>query len=788
MEIFIALNEKIIARSKVAGGTKVVQTACPMVAACLGGSCPVYAHVKDEKVVKFEPVIPGRFCAKGAVWPDRIHSKDRIHWPLKQTGERGSGQWERISWDQALDEIATRLKEIREEHGHQSIALFDRAGVAGQRFGQLLGATNISFIGAHGDSPVGAARATGWRNWTDPAGVPGAQQAPGGHAMEDLAMNSNVIIFWAANTAETEQLQMKHFIAAQERGAKLITIDPIFTTTAAMSDQWIPARVGTDAALALAMIAIIHQEGMTDLDYMCQHTNGPFLVRQDDGQILRQSDVATGGDPDKFMVWDELSEQPMPADLPGVKPKLMGTLVAGGIACSTVQQMLIDEALTYTPERTSEITGLPAELIRQLAMDYATAKPGAIKKGWGIGRTYHAHHIERLLMTLAAMSGNLGKPGGGVSAISSFHAPPLNRHLVPRLADTIPRQTIDGLSMLQAIAGDEVPGIGKFPIKALLMGGMNWVSQWPGQARTLREVLPNIELIVTPELVMSDAAAMSDYVLPVVTPYEKEGVCMPGYYGNLIQYMPEVIAPIGESKSDFEIFRLLGMQMGWTEHFEDLDEAGLLPKMWETVPGVSFERIKQEKTIVWEGFNPGATPEHPHVEWEQAQFRTPSKRLEYYVEECAELGDALPIYRERPRELFDLPDRELPLSLVSYHSKFLPSGTLNEVSAFRALIPDPYVTINPIDARARSIAENDVVVIINRLGSVKLHARLSEGMRPGTVAVMQGWRRSSFLEGHLQELVSGVMNPAHLKMKPLTGADPNAPLHDVWVDIQKENP
>ncbi|MBT4491801.1 MAG: molybdopterin-dependent oxidoreductase, partial [Gammaproteobacteria bacterium] len=681
--------------------------------------------------------------------------------------------------------IAAKLKEISDQHGHQSIAMFDRAGVAGQRFGQLLGATLISFIGAHGDSPVGAARATGWRNWTDPLGTPGAQQAPGGHAMEDLAMNSNVVIFWAANTAETEQLQMKHFIAAQERGAKLITIDPIFTTTAAMSDQWIPAKVGTDAALALAMIAIIHSKDLVDVEYMTRHTNGPFLVRHDNGQILRESGDGEGG---KFMLWDENSQQAMPADEQGVQPALMGSYEIDGIKCSTAYQLLVDEAMPYTPERTGEITGVPAEVVYQLAMDYATAEPGAIKKGWGIGRTYHAHHVERLMMTLAAMTGNLGKPGGGVSAISSFQAPPLNRKAAARLDDTVPQTTIDGLSLLAATAGEEVPGLGIFPIKALLMAGMNWVGQWPGQAKTLQKVLPNIDLIVIPELVMSDAANIADYVLPAVTPYEHEGVCMPGYYGNLIQYMPTVVPPIGESKTDFDIFRHLGIKMGWSEHFEDLDEAALLPKMWETVPGVSFERIKEEKTIVWEGFNPGATPEHPHVEWAEAQFRTPSKRLEFYAEECADLGDALPTYKERPRKLYDMPGETLPLSLVSYHSKFLPSGTLNEVSTFRDLIPDPYVTVNPADAETRGIGEDDIVEIFNGLGSVILHARMSEGMRPGTIAVMQGWRRNSFIEGSMQELVSGdVTNPAHLKMKPLTGADPNAALHDVWVDVRKVN-
>ncbi|MFN0093785.1 MAG: molybdopterin-dependent oxidoreductase [Dehalococcoidia bacterium] len=782
----MAVDQLLEARSQVAGGTTVVQTACPMIGACLGGSCPVYAHVKDGKVVKFEPVMAGHFCAKGAVWPERIHSPDRLLYPLKRTGERGSGKFQRISWDQALTEIADRLKTVRDTHGHQSIAMYDRGGVAGVRFGQLLGATKISFIGAHGDSPVGAARATGWRNWTDPTGTPGAQQAPGGHAMEDLSMNSNLVIFWAANTAETEQLQMRHFIKAQERGAKLITIDPLFTTTAAMSDQWVPVKVGTDAALALAMIAIIHLAELTDVDYMRQHTNGPFLVRDDNGQILRESDVVDGGDPEAFMVWDEQTRQPRRANDPDVRPALMGPHAAKGIPCTTAYQLLIDEALPYTPEHAAEITGLPADVIRQLAMEYATAEPAAIKKGWGIGRTFHAHHVERLMMTLAAMTGNIGKPGGGVSAISSFQAPPLNPNAAPKATKPVPQKTIDGLSFLKAAAGEDLPGVGPFPIKALLMGGMNWVNQWPGAAKTLQDVLPKIDLIVVNELIMADSAQYADYVLPVVTPYEKEGVCMPGYYGNLIQYMPKVIEPVGESRSDFEVFRQLGLKMGWTDDFKDLDEATLLPKMWETVPGVTWERIKEEKAFVWEGFNPGATPERPHVEFAESKFRTPSGRLEFYAEECAALNDALPTYKARPRKDYDPPGETLPLSLVSYHSKFHPNGALNEVATFRDLLPDPYVCVNPIDADPRGIRTSNVVEIYNGLGHVRLRARISEGTRPGTISVMQGWRRSSFIHGAMQELLSGdVTNPAHVAMNTLTGADPNAALHDVWVDLRK---
>jgi molybdopterin-containing oxidoreductase family molybdopterin binding subunit len=160
--------------------------------------------------------------------------------------------------------------------------------------------------------------------------------------------------------------------------------------------------------------------------------------------------------------------------------------------------------------------------------------------------------------------------------------------------------------------------------------------------------------------------------------------------------------------------------------------------------------------------------------------------MEFYAEECAPLGDALPTYKERPRELYDPPGGQLPLSIVSYHSKFHPSGAFNEVQTFRDLIPDPYVTVHPDDAAARGITNHSVVEVFNRVGRVKLRARLSEGMRPGTIAIMQGWRRSSFLDGAMQDLLSGdVINPAHVAMNPITGADPNAPLHDVWVEMRK---
>lgn len=781
-------DTSIRARSQAAGGTQVIQTACPMVAACLGGCCPIYAHVKDGTVVKFEPVIPGRFCGKGAAWPERIHSPERLTYPMKRTGARGEGKWQRVSWDEALDTIVQRLRDIRSNYGEQAFVVFDMAaGLAGERFGQLLGGTSISFIGAVGDSPVGSARATGWRNWSDPLGRNGGQQAPGGHAHEDLAMHSNLILFWGYNVAESEQLQMKHFIRAQERGAKLITIDPLFSTTAALSDQWVPVKVGTDAALALAMIAVIHtEEGLADWAYMRQHTNGPFLVRADNGQLLRESDVRRAGDPNVFMVWDEISGRVQPAGAPDVRASLMGSHEVNGIRCTTAYQLLIDEAQRYTPERTAEITGVPAKAIRQLALDYATTKPAAIKKGWGLLRTYHAHHAERLVLTLAALTGNLGVPGGGVTAISSFQAPQLNRQVLPPLANPAPSRLLDSLTFLRAAAGEDVPELGgKYPIKGMLWGGMNWVNQWPGQTKTLKKIIPNLEFIAVAELVMSDSANVADIVLPVVTPYEHEGVCLPGYYGNLIQYMPQLIDPVGECKSDFEIFKELGIRMGWGQHFRDLDEAALLPKLWETVPGVTFDRIKREKMLVWEGFNPGDTPEHPHVEFRDAKFRTPSGRLEFYAEECADLGDALPAYKERPREIYDPTKNKYPLSLVSYHSKFLANGTLNETRHFRELAPEPYVAIAPVDAEQRSIADNDLVDVFNDLGSVRLRAHFSQGARPGVVSIMQGWRRNRFVQGAMQELLSSDINPSHVKMVPLTGADPNAALHDVWVDVRR---
>ncbi|MBI4300589.1 MAG: molybdopterin-dependent oxidoreductase, partial [Chloroflexi bacterium] len=342
---------------------QVTRTVCPMIV-CLGNHCSVKARVRDGRLVRIEPIERGRICGRGLAWPERVYDPKRPLYPMRRIGERGEGRFERISWDEALAVIAEKVNAARAKYGSRSIGFIGAGGGAagGSRLATLLEGTVISSLGAIGDSPVGTARVTGM----SPAR--GTCLAPGGNDMEDTEENSKLMVIWGNNVAETEQRQMRYFLRAKERGAKLVVVDPVYNVTASKADQWIPVRVGTDAALILSMIWVIHTEEMGDLEFMKNYTQSPFLVRKDDGRFLRESDIAAGGSPDKFVIWDSVSGSPRAADAPGVNPSLMGSYSVAGVEAAPTYQVLIDEARQYTPEAAAEITGVNADTIRQLAI------------------------------------------------------------------------------------------------------------------------------------------------------------------------------------------------------------------------------------------------------------------------------------------------------------------------------------------------------------------------------------------------------------------------------------
>ncbi len=456
-------------------GEKIALKSCVAVG-CHGG-CIHKTHVKDGKIDKVERLIypdgeKGTICRKGVAGARFPYLNDRLRYPLKRAGRRGEGKWERITWEQALDEIAEKIKKIREEYKPESVAIMAwgnsvspangiQTRLLGSRFQNLLQATNF-VNGWPIDSNIAFASyfsyGTSYATTMDPRTL--------------LEGNTQYMIAWGINPAETAPRFWEQISKARKKGAKFVDIGVMFDDTAKRADWWIPVNVGSDAALCLAMINIIINERLYDEEYVTKYTNGPFLVRMDNGKFLRERDLSSTGDPQKYIVWDEERHQPKAIapgtyEFSGYKPALLGTYGPGGVDCKPAFQLLADLANNYLPEKAEEITGVSPENIERLAREYATIKPAAILQNCGM-RYGNSGNVYRVLNALGAITGNTGMMGGG-SVMGHFtaagsNAPQLRLNEGPIIFPTEARsRTIPSAEAFQCMITGR-----PYPIKALV--------------------------------------------------------------------------------------------------------------------------------------------------------------------------------------------------------------------------------------------------------------------------------------------------------------------------------
>jgi len=422
-------------------GKRIHLTVCP------GGGdhtgCIHTTHVKDGKIVKNERTIypdgvKGIICRRGVAGARLPYHPDRLKHPLKRVGKRGEGKWERVSWEQALDEIADKIKKVRAEYQPESLAMLPffnsclpPAGLQlllGLRLQHLLQATNPHRGMPIDSNPVFSSYfsfGTAWGMTADPRSL--------------VEGNTQYMIVWGSNPAEMAVRFMKYIEEAKRKGAKLVDIGLISDQTAKKADWWIPVKAGSDGALALAMIDVIINENRYDEEYVTRYTNGPFLVRADNGQFLRERDVLSDGDPQKYMIWDTVVDQPT-AVAPknyghsGIKPALFGNYRPGDVECKPVFQMLTDLASENTPENVAQITGVSPANIKNLAREYAITKPAAILTAFGL-RYKNSGNAYRAIDTLGAITGNIGVMGGGtingMMTAGGLNAPGLRFNDIP---------------------------------------------------------------------------------------------------------------------------------------------------------------------------------------------------------------------------------------------------------------------------------------------------------------------------------------------------------------------
>lgn len=396
---------------------------------CLA-TCPyrVYSNgdgiLFEEPAGLFEQVNPNvpdmnpMACQKGSAWSQQITGPDRLLYPLKRSGERGEGKWERISWDDALEEIAEAIVEAVDLEGPESVVFEEtvEGGLLTQapylRFAGQIGAVTLDANGLINDFPAGHHITFGKFSCA---------------SSQDDTFNAGVILIWHSNPAYTS-IPYAHFITeARYNGSTVVTVAPDYSASAVISDHYLPIKAGTDAAFALAMCQVIVEEGLMHEDFVKSQTDLPLLVNKSTRRFIRGNDVDEHAPEDQFYWWDEAAGSMTPAprdtlDVGNKQPALTGswqieTRNHDSVEATTVFELIQNRLADYTPEKATEICGVHPESIRHLARMIA-AKPTKVMEGFNTPKYYHGDLMERAMCLVLALTGNWGRKGTGIQGLA----------------------------------------------------------------------------------------------------------------------------------------------------------------------------------------------------------------------------------------------------------------------------------------------------------------------------------------------------------------------------------
>ncbi len=382
---------------------------------------------REEQVASYPqtnadvPDFNPRGCQKGACYSDRMYGAARVLHPLKRVGARGMGRWKRLSWDQALREVADATIDALSQHGSGSIFWDAGTGLTNGCHGLGLSRTVMLL-----DTPLIEPNAEIGDHF------PGFGVTMGkvcfGSSADDL-FYSDLILFWGGNPTATNIPNMHFVNEARYHGARVVCITPDFSPSAIHADEWVPVNLGSDAALGLAMAHIMIEEDLFDAAFVSEQTDLPMLVRSDTGRFLSQSDLVEGGETDQLYVFDrarhEIREAPRSSlALGDLQPALEGEYkvqtVEGEVSVTPVFSRLREHLAQYTPEAASRVTGTHPMQIRRLARSLARAKAATALGQTNFSKYYHGMEMERAIILAFALAGQIGRRGAGLSALSFF--------------------------------------------------------------------------------------------------------------------------------------------------------------------------------------------------------------------------------------------------------------------------------------------------------------------------------------------------------------------------------
>ena len=704
-------------------GERMVRTGCP--SHNCGGRCLLRVYVKDGVITRIEgddrpddtledPQL--RACVRGRGYRHRQYHPDRLKVPMKRVGKRGEGRFAPISWDEAVDRVAGEMSRIKEKYGNS--AMFVPYGTGGysqitgrqtaQRLMNLFGGC-LGFYNSYSWAAIAAATPT----------VYGTSVT--GNQRQDW-LNSKYILMWSWNPAEARDgTNSEYFIRmARERGARTVCVDPRMSPSAvSLADEWVPIRPGTDAAMMSAMAHVMITEKLLDAEFIRTHCVG----------------------------FDETQMPPGCEGEESYRDYILGT----------------QDGTPKTPEWAERITGVARATIARIAREYATTKPAVLYQGYGMQRRAYGEQVVRAGCVLAAITGNVGIPGGwaGGMALQAPDGGPLWIVFPP--GHNPVNASIPSFLWSEAVLRgkgmgpeDGVVGVDRLDnnIKLIYAVASNClVNQHANINRTagiLRDE-ERLEFLVVQDNFLTSTGRFADILLPACTQFETWGVEDGWKYGDEVLLMPKIVEPPFETKSDYaicaEIARKLGIgeaytkgrdERGWVEWALDryrktrfpglpsLDEfersnAGVY-SVPVTKPAVAFEDFRRDPVG------------HP--------LPTPSGRIEIFSKKLFDLKKpasipAVPKYIQEWESPFGPEAAKYPLQAVGHHGLARVHSTFDNVDWLNEAFPQR-LFINPLDAGPRSIKDGEAVRVFNERGATVVPCRLTTRIMPGVVTLPQG--------------------------------------------------
>ena len=682
-----------------------------------------------------------RACLRGRSYRSRIYSPERLLYPMLRVGERGEGKFKRLSWDEALDFIAKKMVELKSKYG--PTAILDQA-YAGTSYCVLHKSDQIEGLLARFLGMFGCRS----NSWSVPSyqGTTFSSRTTFGTIEDgnedDAFAHSRLIIMWGWNPAYTFHggNTFYYMRLAKQRGCQFVLVDPQYTDSAASYDAWwIPIKPNTDAAMLAGMAHHIFSNNLQDQKFIDRFVQG----------------MDAGTMPD----WAKGQEN--------FKDYILGK----------------SDGTPKTPEWAQKICGVKAEDIRKLAEMYATTKPAALKASWAPGRAAYGEQYNRMAAAVQAMTGNIGILGGSAEGVgkgwqSESVAYPYDENANIWYASIKSDRWAHCVLNYPNVKREEVglwPRTDKLDgvipnIKAIWWHGSDWFNQLTHINKEI-EAVKKLELVVCQDSTMTPSGLWADVLLPIATHFERHGVALPWYKGHYYIHRPKAIEPLGESKTDFQVFTDLAWRLekldpalkdfgkrynpraerGYFDNPDPVDEAYLAAWWKDKVQGrqgvkMDWEEFKRRGVYKFEFAQP-LVAFREQIE-QGKPFKTPSGRIEIFSTTLAKVTDwtktqygypipAIPKWIE-PFESLNHPLAKVyPFHMITPHPRWRTHSIFHNIPWLRETYRQE-ITLNAGDAKRLGIRTGDIVEAWNARGRIVLPAYVTERCMPGVVVVYEG--------------------------------------------------